>query len=169
MMKTYDRQKSVCFSGHRFFPYNKRQEVTKQLTEEITEAYRQGMRNFYCGMALGFDSLAASVAISLRNELPDLVLIAVVPFRNQAEKWSTKQKVSYQSLLSMMDDVIVLSEEYSADCLLRRNDYMLEHSLAVIAYYDGKRRGGTEYTCKRAERMGLTVKNLYRAKNGGDS
>ena len=42
-----------------------------------------GITNFYCGMALGFDMLAAEEVISLKVELPNLKLIAVIPYDGQ--------------------------------------------------------------------------------------
>ena len=38
-----------------------------------------------CGMAMGFDLLAAEAALSLQCELKDLQVIAVVPFRGQSD------------------------------------------------------------------------------------
>ena len=46
-------------------------------------------------------------------------------------------------------------------CLLRRNDFMLEHSCGVIAYYDGKPYGGTFYTCREARKRCMDIINLY--------
>lgn len=31
----------------------------------------------------------------------------------------------------------------------------------VIAYYDGKQKGGTYYTCREARKRGMTVVNLF--------
>ena len=59
------------------------------------------------------------------------------------------------------DKVIVLSDTYYKGCLLRRNDFMLQHSNYVIAYYDGKQKGGTYYTCREARKRGMTVVNLF--------
>ena len=56
--------------------------------------------------------------------------------------------VSYTHLdvYKRQDRVIVLSEYYFKGCLLRRNDFMLEHSCGVIAFYDGKPYGCLLYT-----------------------
>lgn len=53
------------------------------------------------------------------------------------------------------------SDTYYKGCLLRRNDFMLQHSNFVIAYYDGKQKGGTYYTCREARKRGMTVVNLF--------
>lgn len=157
----YDKAVSVCFSGHRNVPFNKRRELKQCLKLDIAKAYTDGYRCFYCGMAMGFDLLAAEAALSLQSELRDLQVIAVVPFRGQADRWSVEAKNRYESILRIVDDVVVLSERYNNECLLRRNDYMVNNSSRLIAYYDGSNKGGTFYTIRKARRQGLCVVNLY--------
>ena len=63
-MTKYDKAVSVCFSGHRSVPFAKRRELKQCLKSEIAKAYADGYRYFYCGMAMGFDLLAAEAALS---------------------------------------------------------------------------------------------------------
>lgn len=157
----YDKSVSVCFSGHRSIPFLCRKQLKQQLKAAITKAYAGGYRHFYCGMAMGFDMLSAEVALSLQSELSDLQVIAVIPYRGQTERWNDAMKAKYDAILRNSDDVIVLSEHYYHGCLLRRNDYMVLHSSCLIAWYDGKPKGGTFYTCSKATANGLKVINLY--------
>ena len=120
-----------------------------------------GIRNYYCGMAIGFDMIAAEVVLSLRSELPYLKLIAVVPFKEQSARWNYQEQARYKRLLSQCDDAIMLSQVYYNGCLLRRNDYMLAHSCGLVAFFDGKPQGGTFYTCRKAKSMGLEIINLF--------
>lgn len=152
---------SVCFSGHRNVPFDKRRELKQRLKLEIAKAYTDGYRCFYCGMAMGFDLLAAEAALSLQSELRDLQVIAVVPCRGQTARWSKEAQSKYNSILRIVDDVVVLSERYYNGCLLKRNDYMVNHSSRLIAYHDGTDKGGTFYTVKKAGQNGLEVVNLY--------
>ena len=76
-MTKYDKAVSVCFSGHRSVPFAKRRELKQCLKSEIAKAYADGYRYFYCGMAMGFDLLAAEAALSLQCELKDLQVIAL--------------------------------------------------------------------------------------------
>ena len=71
------------------------------------------------------------------------------------------EKERYQKIISLADQVIILSEHYFKGCLLRRNDFMLEHSCSLIAFYDGKPYGGTFYTCREAVKKGMDILNLY--------
>ncbi|MGM9726925.1 MAG: SLOG family protein [Prevotella sp.] len=157
----YDKVVSVCFSGHRNVPFAGRSDLKQRLKSEIANAYADGFRCFYCGMAMGFDLLAAEAALSLQSELKDLQVIAVVPFRGQSDRWSKEAQAKYDAILRIVDDVVVLSERYFNGCLLKRNDYMVNHSSRLIAYYDGLNKGGTFYTVKKAGQNGLEVVNLH--------
>ncbi len=157
----FDKSVSVCFSGHRNIPLKYRMWLKRQLKTEIATAYDDGYRRFYCGMAMGFDLLAAEAVLSLRSGLPDLQLIATIPCPGQSERWSDGMKVLYDTILRNSDDVVILSRHYYHGCMLRRNDYMVSHSLRLIAWYDGKPGGGTFYTCRKAAANGLSIINLY--------
>ena len=43
---------------------------------------------------------------------------------------------------------------------MRRNDYLVDNSALLVAWYDGSPRGGTAYTVKRARRMRMPIINL---------
>lgn len=157
----FQKAQSAAFTGHRFISYNKYPALKVSLKQTIKTLYAQGIRNFYSGMAVGFDMLAAEAVLSLKTELQGVNLIAVVPYQNQSEKWSEMNRNKYNAILSKADKTILLSENYFKGCLLRRNDYMLSQSCCIIAYYDGKNEGGTFYTCQKALRLKLPVKNLF--------
>lgn len=114
----YDKAVSVCFSGHRNIPFLYRKQLKLQLKAAITKAYAGGYRHFYCGCAMGFDMLAAEVALALQSELSGLQVIAVVPYRGQSERWNDAMKARYDTILCNSDDVIILSEHYYHGCLL---------------------------------------------------
>ena len=157
----FNKLKSAAFTGHRFVPYAHRGIIKHRLNLGIRNAYRLGVRNFYCGMAVGFDMMAAECVLGLKAELEDITLIAVVPFRGQEARFGASDKLHYHQLLGKADKVVVLSEKYFKGCLLRRNDFMLENSSRLIAYYNGDEKGGTFYTCRRAEGRGLPIFNLF--------
>lgn len=156
-----EREKAIAFTGHRIIPLVRQEEVRERLTAAVTLACKLGMTRFYCGMALGFDMMAAEVALSLKDKFPSIQLIAVVPFSGQSSRWASSEQERYHRILVKVDNVITLSENYFRGCLLRRNDFMLSHSCGVIAYYDGKPKGGTFYTVRKAERMKMDVVNIY--------
>lgn len=156
-----NKRQSVAFTGHRSIDANKRPYLRVAVDNILIELYQSGYRNFINGMAMGFDLLAASAVISLKKRFSDIKLIAVVPYRNQSEKFSEQEQKRYQYVLQNADEVIVLREKYTNGCLLRRNDYMLAHSSGLVAYYNGKQKGGTFYTIRKANESGMPVINLF--------
>lgn len=91
----------------------------------------------------GSYAIFAEEVIKLKEELKGVKLVAVVPYRGQSGRWAPYQRERYQRILNEVDEEIVLSEGYYNGCLLKRNDYMLAHASGIIAYYDGKPKGGT--------------------------
>lgn len=63
--------------------------------------------------------------------------------------------------MSQADEVIVLSENYYPRCFLERDEFMVDNASLLIAYYDGRERGGTYYTVKKATTDGIRVVNVY--------
>lgn len=153
--------KSVCFSGHRIVPFAKQKEIMRLLRNEITKSYHEGYRCFYCGMAIGFDLLAAKATLALKSELSQMKVIAVLPCHEQSLKWNEKNKAEYETILKNVDDVIAVSDHYHQRCFLQRNDYMVQRSSRLITLYDGKFKGGTFYTYRKAKSLGLEIINIY--------
>ena len=80
---------------------------------------------------------------------------------DQTTLWDEKDKELYNKVLKKANRRILLSDSYSRDSLLKRNDYLLVNSSLLIAFYNGNKRGGTYYTYRRALRKGMDVINLY--------
>ena len=68
-------------------------------------------------------------------------------------------RARYNVLLSQCSEVTVLQQEYSPDCMMRRNRYMVDASSVVIACYDGT-PGGTMNTLLYAMRQKKEVIQL---------
>jgi uncharacterized phage-like protein YoqJ len=156
-----NKQKSVAFTGHRRILIEQQDSLRNAIMSKVGALYAMGITNYYCGMAIGFDLLAAEAVLSLKATLPRLLLIAVVPYRGQSNAWSRTEQELHAVTLAKADEVIVLSERYYKGCLLRRNDFMLFHVCGVVAFFDGNPKGGTFYTCREASRQHLDIINLY--------
>ena len=152
---------TAAFTGHRWYDSSRKHSVRKRIEECVREAYRNGITNFISGMAIGFDLLAAEVVLSLRHECPAITLTAVLPFREQASRFNELNKCRYYKCLSQADDIVILSNDYTAKCYLERDRFMVEHSSLLIACYDGRNRGGTFWTVNFAARTGKNVINIY--------
>lgn len=154
----------MAFTGHRamnFAAGDSAEALRERLDSTLRELYARGARTFYSGMAEGFDLLAARAVLDLRREYSDIQLIAAVPFRGHGRSFSAVVQRDYEQILRSANRVDVLQEEYSRDCFLRRDDYMVERAATVVAWFDG-RAGGTAYTVGRARSLGCEVINLYR-------
>lgn len=149
-------EKTIAFTGHR--TYDGRCDA--QLLDAIRQFHAQGYRTFLSGMATGFDIAAAEAVLALKAELPDAKLVCVVPFDGHDDGFSAKDRERFARIIREADDTIVLTQHYSPDVYHRRNDFLVDNSSAVIAYFDGS-RSGTRYTLKRAQKKGAQMKNLY--------
>lgn len=163
------KKHTVAFTGHRNYNNNSDdlrlfsdpRSLEQRLREAIIEAVECGYNTFLTGMADGFDLLAGEVVLQLKAmHYPNISLVGVVPFRAQAAGFSEANRVIYDRVLNGCDMAIVLKESYAPLCYFARNDYLVDHSSLLIAYYNGK-KGGTAYTVKRALKNGLKINNLY--------
>ena len=157
----FDRTVSAAFTGHRFYDFSQREFIQERLTSAISEAYDHGIRNFISGFALGIDLMAAQLVQSLKCNLPGISLTAAIPFESQAERYNIYDKRVYRRLLELADKVIVLSDCYYPRCFLDRDEFMVENASYLIAYYDGREKGGTYYTVKKARARGIPIINVY--------
>jgi len=152
----YDADITACFTGHRTYDGSRNEE----LETAIRELYARGYRTFLCGMAVGFDLAAAEVALSLRDELKGLQVVAVVPFEGMHLRFSESQRALFERVAHGADEVITLATRYSASVYALRNNYLVDNSTAVIAYFTGE-KGGTAYTVRRAVKKLAYIINIY--------
>ena len=151
------------FTGHRAIPNEVRARLNGLLTRAIAYAYDNGCRSFYCGGALGFDTMAAKAIILFRMSHPDARLIILVPCKDQSLAWQWAAKDMYDYLLSAADEVVYVTDgAYTSDCMRRRNAMLAEVCDILIAY-SGNPRSGSGQTVRMAQKLGKTVYNLYSA------
>ena len=112
-----------------------------QLKREIIRAIKKdGMRHFLTGMALGVDTWAAEIGLSLRKQFP-VTLAAVLPCQEQEARGPLESQKRYQSIITQCDKVTLLQTRYTPDCFDRRNRYMVDHSDLIIAVWNGSSSG----------------------------
>lgn len=90
-----------------------------------------------------------------------MTLTAAIPFRGQADRFSANDKMVYENLIASADEVLILSERYYTRCFLDRDEFMVGNASLLIAFYDGREKGGTYYTFKKANHLGIPVVNVY--------
>jgi uncharacterized phage-like protein YoqJ len=152
--------KACSFTGHRIIPKDKETALSDLLDRAIDYAYGEGCRTFYCGGALGFDTMAAKAIIKKRMLKTDMRLIIVIPCADQDAKWNSGEKNMYNYVISSADEVIYTSLSYTKDCMKRRNERLAEMCDILIAFC-GNARSGSAQTVRIAKSLGKTVYNLY--------
>lgn len=100
----------------------------KTAAKTIKQLMKQDITTFYCGGALGFDTLAAQAVLKARRFHPQVKLILALPCRDQAEQWRETDRLFYESIKRRADEVVYLSEHYTRGCMFERNRYMVDHS-----------------------------------------
>ena len=159
--RKFSRAATAAFTGHRFVDASQREHAKKRLSNAVLDAYGQGIRNFISGFAVGFDMMAAEEVVSLKQTHPDITLIAAIPFKGQASRFSFYDRKRYDRLLEVADEVIVLSESYYPRCFLDRDEFMVNNSSKLIGYYDGREKGGTFYTIRKAMAQNIPIVNVF--------
>ena len=158
-------KKVCCFTGHRsqklpwgFNEQDKRcLKMKEELYLEIEKSINEGYDTFLCGMALGFDTICAETVLQLKEKYKFVKLIGALPCKNQDCKWNIDQKKRYRNLLKQLDDIRCIYEEYNgAECMLERNNYMVNNSSKMIALFNGL-PGGTKKTIEYAKQQGLKI------------
>lgn len=157
-----NRASTVCFSGHRSYPSTA--EDALRLAAAVENAYTDGYRTFISGMAPGFDLAAARAVLRLRSRSGDVRLVCAVPFEKQSRDFSPDDLRRYDALLGSADRVEILAGQWRPGIYYRRNDWMVERSSRLIAWYDASTEpsSGTRHTVRAAVRAGLAVVNLFR-------
>lgn len=161
MTQTTDRNITAAFTGHRHFDRSKVNVIKSRLTAAILECYGQGIRCFISGFAQGFDIIAAECVVELKTVHSDISLIAAIPYAGYSDHLSNYGRQLYDRLLAHTDQTFTLSDYYYARCFLARDEFMVSQCSRLIAYYDGRERGGTYYTVRKAKEQGIPVLNLF--------
>ena len=162
--------KTCCITGHRpsGFPWlygedGKFQSVYEKLLFERIERYitESNVADFISGMALGVDMDFAAAVLKLRKKYSSIHLHCAIPCRNQTKLWNRRDVARYNKILKQADSSIVLSEEYTRNCMFERNRYMVDKSDYVFAVWNGEQHGGTWYTMEYACRQHKKLDILY--------
>lgn len=155
-----DRFTSCCFTGHRNLTEDDMLRAAVELEALIPRLADRGITDFYAGGALGFDYAASVTVINSKRLYPDLTLNLALPCRDHMKNWRETDKLMFARLAERADSIVYVSDGYSAGCMQKRNCYMADRSSLCVCWLSEK-SGGTYYTVKYAEKIGLEVINLF--------
>ena len=164
MYPLINRDNTCCFSGYRpeKLPWGTDEESQRclALKEKLTiiaeRMILSGIRHFICGMARGSDTFFCEAMLKLREKHAGITVEAAIPYEKQASVWRDKDRERYIGLVSQCDFQTYVSREYSQNCMIRRNRYMVNNASVLIVVFDGK-PGGTKNTLKYAAQRGLEI------------
>ncbi|HIX89938.1 MAG TPA: DUF1273 domain-containing protein [Candidatus Agathobaculum pullicola] len=151
-----NRLHACCFTGHRDIPPEILPALAAKLEATVLHLIADGIRHFYAGGALGFDTLAAETMLRLRDQFPQIRLILALPCREQTRGWPAVSVERYEHILRRANEVIYTSEHYTRGCMQRRNRFMVNHSAVCVAYCT-RVTGGSAYTLQYARKSGLRI------------
>jgi len=159
------KNKICAFTGHRPqslpFGFNEADErcfaLKGMLREEIIKLIeKEGVSHFITGMALGVDMYAAEIVLDLKAAYPGITLESAIPCETQAVNWTVQQRERYFDIASKCDKETLIQNHYTADCMQKRNRYMVDQADYIIAVWDG-RPSGTGNTVKYAKKQGKPI------------
>ena len=152
-----EKTEVACFSGHRKLPQDCT-ELQANLEKAIVELIERGVVFFGNGGAVGFDALAATTVLRLKEDYPHIRLVMVLPCppEQQSSRWNDEQKKRYYEILDRADKVRILSPQYTSSCMLDRNRHLVDNSAYLICYLR-EHSGGPFYTVGYVERQGLKI------------
>jgi len=152
----------TCVTGHRpnkLFGYNidsdKYKNIRICMSEVILKIIIANLSftrpyefRFINGGALGIDMIFAEETIKYRNS-PIMSFIrceCAIPCLDQEKNWNKSDQERYHNILNKMDrKTILYNGKYpGAWCMQKRNEYMIDKSDYVLAFYDGVSSGGTK-------------------------
>lgn len=159
-------EKIACaFTGHRpkSFPWKYDESapdcilLKEVLAEQIKALEDGGVTDFLSGMAQGADLWCSEIVLNLKKENPALILHCILPCKGQESEWAASAQERYHSILAQANEIVYVGQEYSRDCMMERNRYLVDHSSFLLAVYNGTRRSGTGATVRYAQQMGKNI------------
>ncbi len=156
-----EKEFSCFFTGHRKLPKNRLDEIKKLLREKIKALIEdKGVETFIAGGALGFDTLAASTVIDLKEEYPFIKLYLYLPCNDQSKMWTAEDKYTWRIIMSKSDGYkFVTDGPYVDGCMQKRNYKMADDARYGIAYCVIA-RSGTGMTVNYANQRGGIIENI---------
>ena len=148
------RNKTCAITGHRDLPPDFDYDL---LISELKNVAESGYEYFLDGLAIGFDTACFRALETLRRDGVNVKIVGVVPCADQSRSFTTEQKAEYERMKKSADILLCEEKKYFRGCMLARNDFLVDNSSLLFAYYSGMKRGGTYYTVNRALKNGVAV------------
>ena len=97
------------------------------------------------------------VVLWLADRTHDESLVRFAEFLlTQAADWTEEERSRYFYVAQLCDFETVVQPEFTPDCMIKRNRYMVDKSSVLLAVFDGT-FGGTMQTVNYARKLGLEI------------
>ena len=154
--------KICCFTGHRHIEDKYVFALNGALKQRLEALVEEGYTVFKAGGAIGFDTMAALNVLLLKKKYGFIRLELYLPCRDQTKKWGGSDKKIYDFILKNADSITYVSEDYTRDCMFKRNRALVDQSDLCIAFCNTSAfSGGSVYTVKYAKEKGVACENLF--------
>ena len=87
-----------------------------RMLREISLLHTKGYTTFVVPMDSGIGLYAAELVIGLREHNPNLTLTCVIPYEEQATKWTPELRERYFNVLANCTQTMLTSTDYTEDC-----------------------------------------------------
>jgi len=151
--------KIICVTGHRPDKLGGYDRSVQVALERLAYTHLKEIAptGVVTGMALGWDQAVAAACMDL-----GIPFLAAVPFHGQEGNWPSRSQELYRLYLSYASKIVYVCEGgYAAHKMQTRNEWMVDHTSAVLALHDGT-AGGTGNCVVYARSKGKPIKNLWR-------
>lgn len=149
--------KICCFTGHRQIPSELVVRLPERLDDLLEQLIADGYREFRCGGAQGFDTIAALKVLEKKKRYgEDIRLCLYLPCKDQTRGWSESAKRAYSMVLERADEVKFAADAYNSGCMHARNRGLVDGSDLCVAYCLSS-HGGTAYTVLYARKQSVPV------------
>jgi hypothetical protein len=139
----------VGITGHRLLKHSK-DVLYPKLQKELN-----GCTEVHTGFAWGFDLFVAWYCNT--NNIP---FVAHLAFPDQWQSYPQTWIRLYLFLLPKAKSTIVYGSKYTKGIYFLRDEGIVNNSDKIVAYYDGRQKGGTFYTVKYAYEKQRDVINV---------
>ena len=135
----FEKNITCAVTGHRILQKDFSINLLKTVINNLID---RNFTTFLVGMAVGFDTICFQVLEEIRKE-KNIKIVACVPCPEQDDRFNEAQKKEYERMISLADDVIIISPKYTPTCMKKRNEFMVKNASALIAYV--RRKGSGSY------------------------
>jgi len=148
----------IAATGHR--PHKLGQEYNYQgpystyLTTRVREILiEKSAEQVISGLALGFDTIVAHVALEL-----GIPLLAAIPFKGQESRWPKSSQQIYNNILSnpLTTAHIVCEGGYNSAKMQIRNEFMIDSAQILMVAWNSS-PGGTMNCVRYAEKQDIEI------------